>query len=88
MITSGAYTKPKIAPNTILSDPVIPAYTTEEMTEPIFHPIGPSTKCAAITESTKLQKGTTIIEITDGQIFLKNFSRYTSVNAARIAGMT
>ena len=88
MITSGAYTKPKIPPNTILSGPVIPAYTTEEMTEPIFHPIGPSTKCAAITESTKLQKGTTIIEIPEGQIFLNNFSRYTSVNAARIAGMT
>ena len=80
--------KPKTAPNTIRKEPVIPANTTEEMAEPIFQPIGPKTKCAAITARTRLQNGTTIIEMTAGVIFRKNFSRYTSVNAARIAGIT
>ena len=51
-------------------------------------PMGPRTKWAAITDSTKLQKGTTIIEMTAGQILRKNFSRYTRVKAASMAGMT
>ena len=58
------------------------------MTEPIFQPMGPSTVCAMITDSTRLQNGTTIMEMTAGQILRKNRSRYTSVNAARMAGMT
>ena len=37
--------------------------------------VGPSTKWAAMTASTRLQKGTTIMETTAGQILRKNFSR-------------
>ena len=50
--------------------------------------MGPRTVWAMITDSTKEQNGTTIIEMTGGQILRKKRSRYTSVNAASIAGMT
>ena len=59
-----------------------------EMKVPIFQPMGPRTVWAMMTDSTSEQKGTTIIEMTGGQILRKNFSRYTSVNAASMAGMT
>ena len=45
-------------------------------------------KCDALTASTSEKNGTTIIEITFGQIFVKNFSRNTRQNPARIAGIT
>ena len=41
-----------------------------------------------MTDSTRLQKGTTIIEMTAGQILRKKRSRYTRVKAASMAGMT
>ena len=41
-----------------------------------------------MTESVRLKKGTNIIETTEGIIFRKNFSRYTRVKAASMAGMT
>ncbi len=74
-MTRGAYTKPKIAAKTTFRGPVIPAYTTEEITEPIFQPMGPRIKCAAMTARVRLKKGTKIIDTTGGMIFRKNFSR-------------
>ena len=41
-----------------------------------------------MTDSTSEQKGTTIMEMTAGQILRKKRSKYTSVNAASMAGMT
>ena len=70
---------PNTAPNTTLKVPVIPANTTAETAAPTFQPTGPSTKWAAMTDSSRLKKGTTIMEITWGVIFRKNFSRYTRV---------
>lgn len=46
-----------------------------EMKVPIFQPMGPRTVWAMMTDSTSEQKGTTIIEMTGGQILRKNFSR-------------
>ena len=56
-----------------------------EIAEPIFQPIGPSTKCAAMTVKSKLQNGTTIIEMTGGTKLLKSLSNCTNTNAAKIA---
>jgi len=65
-----------------------PIYTTEAMASPIFQPMGPTTVWATITAGTSEQKGTTIMLTTSGQIFLKNFSRYTSTKPAKMAAMT
>ena len=56
--------KPKMAANTAWNEPVMPEKTTDDTAEPIFQPIGPSTKCAAMTERSSEQNGTTIIETT------------------------
>ena len=54
---------------------MIPLNTTPEMSEPIAQPMGPRTKCAAHTASTRLQKGTTIICTTVGTRRLKKRSK-------------
>ena len=59
-----------------------------EMKVPNFQPMGPRTVWAMMTDSTSEQKGTTIMEMTAGQILRKKRSKYTSVNAASMAGMT
>ena len=88
VMTSGAYTKPNTAPKMTRNGPEMPAYTADETAEPMAQPMGPSTKWAAMTDSTRLQKGTTIIEMTAGQTLRKKRSRYTRVKAASMAGMT
>ena len=88
VITSGAYRRPNTAANKNLKSDVSPAYTTSPIAFPIVQPIGPTTMCAMNTAGTNEQNGTTIILITSGHIFLKNFSRYTRTNPAIIAAMT
>ena len=66
----------------------MPAYTAAEIQEPIVQPMGPRTKCAAMTANSRLKNGTRIICTTCGMIFLKNRSKYASVNAASMAGST
>ena len=64
-----------MAANTSRKGPVIPLNTTPEMSEPMAQPMGPRTKCAAHTASTRLQKGTTIICTTVGTRRLKKRSK-------------
>ena len=51
-------------------------------------PIGPKIVWATKTANTNEQNGTIIILMAAGDIFLKNFSKYTNANPAKIAGMT
>ena len=88
VITMGAYSRPKRAANSQRTLEVRPAYTTEAMASPICHPMGPTMVWATRTAGTREQKGTTIMLTTSGQIFLKNFSRYTSTKPASMAAMT
>ena len=58
-----------------------------EMKVPIFQPMGPRTVWAMMTDSTSEQKGTTIIEMTAGQILRKNRSRFTRLWNSHVAAL-
>ena len=58
-----------------------------EMKVPIFQPMGPRTVWAMMTDSTSEQKGTTIMEMTAGQILRKNRSRFTRLWNSHVAAL-
>ena len=74
VITSGAYTAPKMAPNKTRKGPEMPAITMLPIHVPMIQPMGPTMKWAVITPSKSEQKGTTIICMRAGVILLKKRS--------------
>lgn len=88
VITSGAYSRPKMAAKNRRYGDVRPEYTIWAMPSPSLQPIGPTIVCEMSTASSSEQNGTTIMLMTSGHILRKRRSRYTSTKPAIMAAMT